>query len=249
MLRSDCLVYREKDSFLTDPIHLQRLGTVDYETACRWQKQTAEIVREGGEDVLALLQHPPVFTFGRRIRPEHLLVTAAELQSRRASLVESERGGDITFHGPGQLVAYPIINLKQRRLGPKAYVCRLEETMIQALATLGLRSRSITGRPGVWLDGEKVGAIGVRVRDGVTTHGFALNVETDLSWFESIIACGLKDAAVTSIERALGFSPGLRVVEDAIAGAFATVFDCSLEEGTSASGLSRSFATVLADGV
>ena len=209
-------------------MRLQRLGFVDYEAACLWQSRIAEAVSHGGEEVFALLQHPPVFTFGRRVRPEHLLIAPAELARRGATLAKSTRGGDITFHGPGQLVGYPILSLKQRHMGPSEYVCRLEEVMIQALAMLGLKADQFKGRPGVWLADEKVGAIGVRVQAGIATHGFALNVETDLTWFEAIVACGLQDARVTSIERALGFSPGLIAVEDAITSAFAAIFECQL---------------------
>ncbi len=234
---------------MTNPTRLQRLGIADYDKAHSWQMHTADAVRAGADDVLALLEHPPVFSYGRRVRPQHLLVAPSELKRRGASLIESDRGGDITFHGPGQLVGYPIINLKRQHLGPRDYVCRLEDVMIQALAKFGLNGESIRGRPGVWLNGEKVGAIGVRVRAGVSTHGFALNVATDLSWFEAITACGLKDASVTSMEIALGYSPGLRVVEDAVIGAFATAFGCYLVEDAVILDLAPSFDKVLADRV
>ncbi len=234
---------------MTNPTRMQRLGIAHYNMAFSWQTRTAEVVRAGGDDVLALLQHQPVFTFGRRVRPQHLLVSPTELERRGADLIESDRGGDITFHGPGQLVGYPIINLKRQHLGPSDYVCRLENMMIQALAQFGLAGESVRGRPGVWLNGEKVGAIGVRVRGGVTTHGFALNVEPDLSWFEAIVACGLTGTSVTSIERALGFSPGLRVVEDTIADTFAEIFECSLVEDASNLDLSPGFERIRADGI
>ena len=206
-------------------LRVSRLPLIDYHAARRWQTDTAATVREGAADALALLQHAPVYTFGRRVRLDHLLVDASELRRRGAEVVESDRGGDVTFHGPGQLVAYPILNLRQRSLGPVDYVRRLEETMIRTLDAFGLRGERIAGRPGVWLRDAKIGAIGVRVQGGVSLHGIALNVDTDLSWFDAIIPCGLADAGVTSLERVLGVSPGLPAVEAAVTDAFAAVFD------------------------
>jgi lipoate-protein ligase B len=202
-----------------------RWPQVDYDAAWRWQTEAANEVRNGEDEVLALLQHPPVYTFGRRIRPEHLLVNAEDLRLRGARVIESDRGGDITFHGPGQIVGYPILNLRARGIGPVDYVRGLEETLILAVACSGLTAERMAGRPGVWINGSKVGAIGVHVSGGVTTHGFALNVDTDLSWFDAIVPCGLADAGVTSTQRLLGISPGLASVEAAIVDAFAAVFD------------------------
>jgi lipoate-protein ligase B len=191
----------------TAPVRLNRLGLLDYATAWRWQIEAAEALREGlGEETLALVEHLPVFTFGRRVRPEHLLLDAADIQRRGAEVIESDRGGDITFHGPGQLVAYPILDLRSRGLGAVDYVRLLEETVIRALGTFGIGASRAAGRPGVWVDGAKIAALGVRVQRGITTHGFALNVETDLSWFDLIVPCGIADAGITSIERLLGHS-------------------------------------------
>jgi lipoate-protein ligase B len=201
---------------------------VEYHNAWNWQIQTAEAVRGGAYESLALLQHPPVFTFGRRVRPEHLLIPAEDLIARGATLVESDRGGDITFHGPGQVVGYPILDLKRRGLGPNEYVRRLEEMLIRTCAGLGVEAGRIAGRPGVWAGNAKVAAIGVRLQSGVTTHGFALNVETDLSWFAAIVPCGLADAGVTSLSQLLGESPGIEAVQDSLASAFETVFDVNL---------------------
>jgi lipoate-protein ligase B len=210
---------------MTRPLRLYRLPAVVYEAAWRWQTELAEEVRNGGDEALLLLQHPPVYTFGRRVRPEHLLRDPAELRLRGAQVIETDRGGDVTFHGPGQLVGYPILDLRQRQLSAADYVHALEQALILTLERFGLPAERSPGRPGVWVDGAKVAAIGVHVSRGVTTHGFALNVDTDLSWFEAIIPCGLSDASVTSIERLLGRSPGIAAVEDAIVNSVATVFD------------------------
>ncbi|HLF77738.1 MAG TPA: lipoyl(octanoyl) transferase LipB [Dehalococcoidia bacterium] len=202
--------------------------TSDYAEAWRWQLQAADEVRSGAAESLALLQHLPVFTFGRRVHPEHLLVDRAELRARGASLVESDRGGDVTFHGPGQIVCYPILDLRRRGLGSADYVRLLEQTMISALRHFGITAGTVPSRPGVWVQGDKIGAIGVRVQGGVTTHGFALNVDTDLSWFDAILPCGLADADVTSMRR-LGASADIEDVEDALLDEFSYLFECNFE--------------------
>jgi len=211
---------------LTRPLHIFRWPEIDYHMAWRWQTETANAVRDGADEAFALLQHPPVYTFGRRIRADHLLINPEDVRRCGAALVESDRGGDVTFHGPGQIVGYPILNVRSRGLGPVDYVHRLEEAMILALSPFGLDAERVAGRPGVWLHGAKIGAIGVRISGGVSTHGFALNVETDLAWFEAIVPCGLADATVTSMEGLLGRSPGVTAVEEAIIDAFVMVFAC-----------------------
>jgi lipoate-protein ligase B len=172
------------------------------------------------------VEHLPVYTFGRRVRSEHLLVAAHELNLRGADVVESDRGGDITFHGPGQIVGYPILDLKKRGLGPSDYVRGLEEVLIRALDRFGIVAMRSPGRPGVWVGNSKIAALGVRVRGGVTTHGFALNVSTDLSWFDAIIPCGLTGAGVTSMEAQVGGGHfKISDVEDALVTEFEGVFD------------------------
>jgi lipoyl(octanoyl) transferase len=213
---------------LTHRLRVFRFPQVDYASAWRWQTETAADVRDGAGEALALLQHSPVYTFGRRVRREHLLLDEQSLRQRGADVVESDRGGDVTFHGPGQLVAYPILNLRQRGLGPVDYVRALEETMIRTLAAFGLNGERVAGRPGVWLDHAKVGAIGVRVHGGVSLHGLALNVDTDLSWFAAIVPCGLSGAGVTSMQRALGFSPSVDAITEELIEAFADIFDSDL---------------------
>ncbi|MPZ13647.1 MAG: lipoyl(octanoyl) transferase LipB [Chloroflexi bacterium] len=215
---------------LTKPVRLFRCseGCIDYDTSWRWQIATAAKVRDGAPEAVALLEHAPVFTFGRRARYDHLLVQPAEVQTLGATIVESDRGGDVTFHGPGQLVAYPILDLRTRGLGPSAYVRRLEEAIIRTLHEFGVRGERSPGRPGVWVDGAKIAAIGVRVHGGISTHGLALNVETDLSWFRAIVPCGISDAAVTSLARLMEHSPGVTTVVDDFCEAFAAVFDSEL---------------------
>ena len=208
---------------------LHRPGLVAYGEALAWQQARAEAVRAGeASEVLVLLQHPPVYTLGMRGGREHLLVAPEQLAWRGASVVATDRGGDITFHGPGQLVAYPILDLRRRGLGPASYVRMLEATIIGTLARSGIEATRVPGRPGVWAEGSKVAALGVRVRGGVSTHGLALNVSTDLGWFGLIVPCGIADAGVTSMERLLGGAPPHEAVEEALTEAFARVFEVRL---------------------
>jgi lipoate-protein ligase B len=202
---------------------------IAYDAAFDWQRKTAARLRAGASsEALALLEHEPVFTFGRRVRPHHLLASRAGLAARGAAVVETDRGGDITFHGPGQVVCYPVLDLRQRGVGAVDYVRRLETTVIETLGAFGIEGARVEGRPGVWVEGAKVAAIGVRVQGGVCTHGFALNVETDLSWFDAIVPCGIPDAPVTSMARILGRSPGIAAVADAICDSFEALFDSTL---------------------
>jgi lipoate-protein ligase B len=219
---------RIREIDVSKPVHLFQSSLLPYRVAWDWQAAAADSVRNGGDEVLALLQHPPVYTFGRNVRPQHLLIDPEKLASMGAEVVESDRGGDITFHGPGQLVGYPIIDLRRRNLGATDYVRALEDTLLRTLVSFEIAAERSPGRPGVWVDGAKIAAIGVRVRGGITTHGFALNVETDLSWFDAIVPCGLTNADVTSMQRVLGSSPGMPEVMDALVESFASVFDCVL---------------------
>jgi lipoyl(octanoyl) transferase len=216
-------------------VGLWRAGRVDYEPALEWQLATAEAVaagRDSGRDAeaVALLEHPPVYTFGVRAKREHLLATPSALGARGATVVDTDRGGDVTFHGPGQLVAYPILDLRRRELGAAAYVRRLEAVVIETVEMFGIQAERVAGRPGVWVEGAKIAALGVRISRGVSRHGLALNVSTDLSWFEQIVPCGIPDAEVTSMQRLLGAAPPMCAVEDAMAAAFERVFDLELVE-------------------
>jgi lipoic acid synthetase len=209
-------------------IALHRWPVTAYGPALRWQEATAEAVGAGAAEALALMQHTPVYTFGRQVRPEHLLVDEATLRARGAELIETDRGGDITFHGPGQLVGYPILDLRRHNLGAVEYVRALEETLLRTLARFGIEGARSPGRPGVWVGDAKIGAVGVRVRRGVTTHGFALNVDVDLSWFDAIVPCGIAGARVTGMARELGRAPALGAVSDALVAEFESVFGVTL---------------------
>lgn len=197
-------------------VRLLRAGHVEYRAALRWQRDTAASVRTGGDEAVALLEHPPVYTLGRRASREHVLHSEVELAARGARLVESDRGGDVTFHGPGQLVVYPILDLRTRGIAPVDYVRALEAVVIDALHDFGLRSERIEGRPGVWAGDAKVAAVGVRVQGGVSTHGLALNVSTELAWFDAIVPCGIRDAGVGSMQSLLGAAPPMAAVESAV---------------------------------
>jgi lipoate-protein ligase B len=212
---------------------VHRPGLVPYLEALAWQQQRAETVRAGEAiETLVVLQHPPVYTLGMRGGTQHLLVAPEHLESRGASVVPTDRGGDITFHGPGQLVAYPILDVRRRRLGPASYVRMLEATLIETLARFNIEAGRVVGRPGVWAAGAKVAALGVRVRGGVSTHGVALNVSTDLEWFDLIVPCGIADAGVTSMGRLLGAPPPHEAAEDAFIEAFNRVFEVRIEAST-----------------
>ncbi len=157
-----------------------------------------------------------------------MLVPVEHLEAMGAQVVDCDRGGDVTFHGPGQLVAYPILDLHARGLHAGDYVRALEECVIRTLAAFGASGERVPGRPGVWAGGGKVAAIGVRIERGVSRHGLALNVSTDLAWFDAIVPCGLPDASATSMRRLLGAAPPFEAVVRAFRDAFAGVFECGL---------------------
>jgi lipoyl(octanoyl) transferase len=184
------------------PIDVRRLGTVDYQAAWQLQREQVDARVAGGRDTLLLLEHPPVYTAGRRTLPEERPVDDIPV-------VDTDRGGKITWHGPGQLVGYPIIGLAEP-LDVVNFVRRLEESMIKVCAGLGLEAGRVEGRSGVWVPSDgvrparKIGAIGIRVSRATTLHGFALNCDCDLSAFSAIVPCGISDAGVTSLTVELG---------------------------------------------
>jgi lipoyl(octanoyl) transferase len=186
----------------TGPVDVRRLGTVDYQSAWQLQRDLADARVAGGPDTLLLLEHPAVYTAGKRTLPEERPVDDTPV-------VDTDRGGKITWHGPGQLVGYPIIGLAEP-LDVVNFVRRLEESMIKVCATLGVEAGRVEGRSGVWVpaDGRrparKIGAIGIRVSRATTLHGFALNCDCDLSAFDAIVPCGISDAGVTSLTAELG---------------------------------------------
>jgi lipoyl(octanoyl) transferase len=199
------------------------LGRLEYREAWAVQEQAHDEVAAGGEAQLLLVEHPPVITFGRRPGGEkHLLASRDRLMELGVEVVESDRGGEVTFHGPGQIVAYPIVRLIDHGLSVGAYVRRLEDVVIKALREFGIAGQKDESAIGVWVaDGDtlaKICALGVRVRKGITLHGIALNVETDLSFFELIVPCGLASRPVTSIRKILGSgAPKLQEVRQVIA--------------------------------
>ena len=202
-------------------LRVRWLGRVPYGEADELQRALLE---RAADDYLLLLEHPPVYTLGKSADPAHVLVPPAFVG---ADLVRADRGGDVTYHGPGQLVGYPIVTLPEWRAGQRdvvAYVRRLEAVLIAALADLGVQAGRDDGYTGVWVGDEKVAAIGVRVSQGRTRHGFALNVDPDLSMFGHIVPCGIADRGVTSLAARLGAAPTMQQVVDAVTARFAEHF-------------------------
>ena len=196
-----------------------------YDEAWALQRRLVdERLRSEIPDTLILLEHPPVITLGRSGTPEHLLGSEAELEKRGVAFVETDRGGDITFHGPGQIVGYAIVDIDARGRDLHRYLRDLETVVIRALAEFRIRAGRAQGLTGVWVGDAKVAAIGIRVSRWVTHHGFALNVDTDLSYFDLIVPCGIADRRVTSMESLLGHPVDRERVEDALGRAFAEVF-------------------------
>ena len=207
-----------------------RLGTVDYAEAHRLQKelQAKRISGEIGDTVL-LLEHPPVLTMGRSAKEQHVLAAPQVLAARGISVHEVGRGGDVTYHGPGQLVAYPIIDLKPDRRDVRKYMWSLEETMIRTCADFGLSATRVEGLNGAWVGDRKVGAVGVRISRWVTMHGLALNANSDLTHFDLIVPCGIQDKKVTSLSAEIGRTVFATDVIDPLARHFAELYDTDVE--------------------
>lgn len=211
----------------TAPVAVRQLGTIDYEAAWELQRKIADARVAGGPDTLLLLQHPAVYTAGKRTEPHERPVDGTPV-------VDTDRGGKITWHGPGQLVGYPIIGLTEP-LDVVNFVRRLEEALITVCADLGLQTGRVEGRSGVWVPGDglrparKVGAIGIRVSRATTLHGFALNCDCDLSAFSSIVPCGIADAGVTSLTAELGRRITVEDVTGRVAAAVSDALDGHLE--------------------
>ena len=215
------------------PLEVRRLGRVPYGEGLALQEALVRARRAGEvDDLLLLLEHPHVITLGTGSREEHLLADAAERERLGVELFEVGRGGDVTYHGPGQLVGYPILDLKPDRKDLHRYLRDVEAALIGALGTFGIRGTRSEGFTGVWAEGRKIAAIGVRVSSGwITSHGFALNVTTDLAYFRTIVPCGIQDRAVTSMALELGRPPERAEVEEAVARAFAARFERTLVAG------------------
>ena len=209
------------------PIEIRRLGVVPYADALELQKSLVERRKAGTiPDQLLLLEHPPVITLGVKTRNDrsHVIATPEALEDEGVEVVESGRGGDVTYHGPGQLVGYPILDLRPDRCDVHRYVRDLEETMIRAVAAFGINAHRMPGLTGAWVADDKLAAIGVRIARWVTSHGFALNVSTNLAHFDLIVPCGIADKGVTSIERLTSRPVAMTEVADAVATALADVF-------------------------
>ena len=207
---------------------VQRLGLIDYEPALAVQKETEHAVKLRTQpDTLLLLEHPHTLTIGRRGESSSVLLDEAQLKQRNVTLIETNRGGKVTYHGLGQLVGYPIVNLSPDREDVHRYMRDLEEVLIRTMADFKIDAFRIDGLTGVYTPRGKIAAIGVHIARWVTTHGFALNVNTDLSYFDFIVAC--EGEPVTSMEQILGSETQLSEVEDRIVARFAEVFAMRVE--------------------
>jgi lipoyl(octanoyl) transferase len=221
-------------------ISVLQLGTIDYATGLKLQQRLVELRKDGRVgDVLLLLEHPPVITLGRNAKAKNIVASPELLARRGVEVFECDRGGDVTFHGPGQLVAYPIFDLRgfpandgrRKTLGVIEFVRRLEEVLIRTCADFGIPAKRIAGLTGVWTDHPieaKIAALGVHISCGVTSHGVALNVSTDLSYFNLIIPCGIESKPVTSMKQELGKELVLGDVVNSISRNFGQVFESQM---------------------
>ena len=198
------------------------LGFLDYKNSWNYQKELQKKVLIGDcSDSIIFVEHDSVYTFGKNSDKSNLLVS----KDSKIKIYETERGGEITYHGPGQIVCYPILNLKNFKQSVTWYMRALEEVIIETLKLLNIKATRKDGLTGVWVKDKKIGAQGVRMTKWVTMHGFALNVNTDLRFFNDIIPCGIKDFAVTSIEKIIGKEQDLSLVKEHILISFAKVFN------------------------
>jgi lipoyl(octanoyl) transferase len=221
------------------PLHVRRLGLVPYADGLELQRQLVEERKADRiPDTLLLLQHPHVLTIGvKKDGRHHIIAPADRLAALGVDVFETGRGGDVTYHGPGQLVGYPIVDLNPDRRDVHHYVRDLEEVMIRVCADYGLAADRVKGYSGAWIRGEhgdeKIGAIGVRISRWVTSHGFAFNVATDIGFFNLIVPCGIADRGVTSLQARLGRAPAMGEVEDRFVKRFADVFGRSVSQDAS----------------
>lgn len=207
------------------------LGRVGYSEGLALQEHAVEKLRAGERpEQLLLLEHPHVFTLGRGADGAHILAGKQQLQSQSIEVHETGRGGDVTYHGPGQLVGYPIINLKPDRCDVHRYVRDLEEVLIRTIADFGVKGTRIAGLTGVWVGNEKIAAIGVRIARWMTSHGFALNVGTDLNYFQMIVPCGITDKGVTSLARLTGGHIEVLEVAESASKKFGEVFARNIDQ-------------------
>lgn len=191
---------------MREPLNIVRLGRMRYGDAMEiMEAQVMARIRDEVPDTVYLLEHEPVLTMGRRAEKDHIVASEAQLQARGIEVFETGRGGDVTYHGPGQIVGYPVISLAPERKDVRRYVRDLEEMMVRVCARYGVEAGREEGLIGAWIESNrKIGAIGVRISKWVTSHGFALNVSSDLTAFDLIVPCGISDRGVTSLHRELG---------------------------------------------
>jgi lipoyl(octanoyl) transferase len=201
------------------------LGLVGYDQGLQLQERAVEGLRSNdAPEQLLLLEHPHVFTLGRGADSSNILADQQQLQTNSVEVHETGRGGDVTYHGPGQLVGYPIINLKPDRCDVHRYIRDIEEVLIRTIAEFGVTGTRIPGLTGVWVGNEKIGAIGVRIARWITSHGFALNITTDLNYFKMIVPCGISGKGVTSLSLVTGRQIELGEVAQVVASQFGKVF-------------------------
>jgi lipoyl(octanoyl) transferase len=214
------------------PLRVERLGTVAYADALELQRLLVRRRREGEiPDTLLLLEHPHVITLGTSAHRDNILLSEEDGRLLGIDVYDTGRGGDVTYHGPGQLIGYPIMDLKPDRRDLHRYMRDLEEVLIRSLMAFGVTATRKPGLTGVWVGSEKIAAIGVRVSSGwITSHGFALNVSTDLSYFGSIVPCGIREYGVTSLDRVAAQPVALSTVMSIAANAFCAVFGTQLQE-------------------
>ncbi len=213
------------------PIQLIRLGVETYDSAWRCQLREHQRVRdEGHAGSLLLLEHKPVLTMGKNAQSSYVLMQSEELKNRGIDLQHIDRGGEVTAHMPGQLVIYPILPLQRLKLAPKVYVERLLETVISTLREFGIEGRVDPDYPGVWVGQSKICAIGIRIKERVSLHGLALNIDNDLSLFEAIVPCGIQGRSVTSMKALVrdGVTPSRKQVEETFVKYFCEVFGFQL---------------------
>lgn len=218
---------------VTRALEVQHLGVVAYQAAAELQESLVRRRRAGQiPDQLLLLEHPHVITLGSASDASHVLLDEAERRLVGIDIFESGRGGDVTYHGPGQLVGYPILDLKPDRKDVHRYIRDLEEALIRAIAPFGVAGARVAGLTGVWIGDDKVAAIGVRVSSGwITSHGFALNVSTELGFFDAIVPCGIRGHGVTSLERAVGKAVDPAAVRARVVEGICAVFGRSAFDG------------------
>ncbi len=212
------------------PCAVYQLGTIEYDNAYYWQqKLLIERLNDQIEDTLLLLEHPPVITVGKSGKMENVLASQAQLAEEGVSLVFTDRGGDVTYHGPGQIVGYPIFDLRERGRDAHQYLRNLEEVLIRTLNDFSIKSGRDSGHAGVWVKDEEIAAVGLSIRKWITMHGFALNVSTDLAQFSLINPCGFTNRKATSMAQLIGQTIPMKKVTEKLLAHFAQVFNVQLE--------------------